>query len=55
VNKNYENLKVAFQGESMANRRYLYYARMAREKGLNEVAAVFEKRHRPRRATPLAC
>jgi Rubrerythrin len=43
VNKNYENLKVAFQGESMANRRYLYYARMAREKGLNEVAAVFEK------------
>lgn len=43
MNKNYENLKVAFQGESMANRRYLFYARMAREKGLNEVAAVFEK------------
>ena len=53
--KTYENLKAAFQGESMANRRYLFYARMAKEKGLKDVAEVFEKRLRPRRATPSAC
>ena len=41
--RTYENLKIGFQGESMANRRYLYYARLAREKGLNELAEVFEK------------
>ncbi|WP_075060389.1 rubrerythrin family protein [Thermocladium modestius] len=41
--KTYENLKAAFQGESMANRRYLYYARMAKQQGLNDVAEVFEK------------
>ncbi|MGC9170778.1 MAG: rubrerythrin family protein [Thermoproteus sp.] len=41
--KTYENLKAGFQGESMANRRYLYYARLARERGLNEIAEVFEK------------
>jgi rubrerythrin len=41
--KTYENLKIAFQGESMANRRYLYYARLARQQGLNDVAEVFEK------------
>ncbi|MFB6490315.1 MAG: rubrerythrin family protein [Thermoproteus sp. AZ2] len=41
--KTYENLKVGFQGESMANRRYLYYARLAREHGLNDIAEVFEK------------
>ncbi|WP_243680231.1 rubrerythrin family protein [Vulcanisaeta souniana] len=41
--KTYENLKIAFQGESMANRRYLYYARMAKQLGLNDIAEVFEK------------
>jgi len=41
--KTYENLKAGFQGESMANRRYLYYARLARERGLEELAEVFEK------------
>ncbi len=41
--KTYENLKVGFQGESMANRRYLYYARLAENLGLKDVAEVFKK------------
>jgi len=50
--KTYENLKAGFQGESMANRRYLYYARLARERGLEELAEVFEKTAQPRPGTP---
>ncbi|HEU16158.1 MAG TPA: rubrerythrin [Nitrososphaeria archaeon] len=38
-----ENLKAGFQGESMANRRYLYYAQMAEKAGQKEVAEVFRK------------
>jgi rubrerythrin len=38
-----QNLEAAFAGESMANRKYLYFARRARELGAIEVAEVFEK------------
>ena len=37
-----KNLEAAFAGESMANRKYLYFARRARELGADDVAAVFE-------------
>lgn len=36
------NIESAFAGESMANRRYLYFAKIARELGNEEVAALFE-------------
>ena len=35
------NLKEAFAGESMANRRYLYFAQKADVEGHNDVSAVF--------------
>lgn len=38
-----KNLEAAFAGESMANRKYLFFARRARELGAIEVAEVFEK------------
>lgn len=37
------NLESAFAGESMANRKYLYFAKLAREKGDEEVAKLFEE------------
>jgi len=37
-----KNLEAAFAGESMANRKYLYFARRARELGEVAVAEVFE-------------
>ena len=37
-----QNLEAAFAGESMANRKYLFFARRARELGAIEVAEVFE-------------
>jgi rubrerythrin len=37
-----KNLEAAFAGESMANRKYLYFAQVARELGDEEVAKVFE-------------
>lgn len=39
--KTHENLKHAFAGESMANRRYLYFARQADVEGYPEVAGHF--------------
>lgn len=36
-----KNLKDAFAGESMANRRYLYFAQKADVEGHNDVSAVF--------------
>ncbi len=39
--KTYGNLKEAFAGESMANRRYLYFARIADVEGYPEVAGHF--------------
>jgi rubrerythrin len=38
-----KNLEAAFAGESMANRKYLYFAKIARKLGDEEVAALFEK------------
>ena len=40
--KTHEALKEAFAGESMANRRYLYFARKAELEGLPEVKELFE-------------
>ena len=37
-----KNLEAAFAGESMANRKYLYFAKLAREMGDPSVAEVFE-------------
>jgi rubrerythrin len=37
-----KNLEAAFAGESMANRKYLYFARLARLKGAEDVAKLFE-------------
>lgn len=38
-----KNLDAAFAGESMANRKYLYFAKLAREKGDETVAKLFEE------------
>jgi len=38
-----KNLEAAFAGESMANRRYLYFAKLARQKGDEETARLFEE------------
>ncbi len=43
VSKTINNLEAAFAGESMANRKYLFFARRARELGAIEVAEVFER------------
>jgi rubrerythrin len=37
-----ENLHSAFAGESMANRKYLYFAKVARKLGNEEIAELFE-------------
>jgi len=37
----HENLKAAFAGESQANRRYLYFAKVADIEGYPEIAANF--------------
>ena len=39
--KTHQNLKDAFAGESQANRRYLYFAKVADVEGYPEVAANF--------------
>ena len=39
--KTEQSLKDAFAGESMANRRYLYFAQKADVEGFNDVSAVF--------------
>ncbi len=39
--KTEQNHKAAFGGESMANRRYLYFAQKADVEGYNDVSAVF--------------
>ena len=40
--KTMENLKAAFAGESQANRRYLYFAKVADVEGYPEVAGLFK-------------
>jgi rubrerythrin len=37
----HKNLKDAFAGESMANRRYLYFAAKADVEGFNDISTVF--------------
>ena len=37
-----KNLESAFAGESMAYQKYLYFAKLARKKGNEEVAKIFE-------------
>ncbi len=39
--KTLQNLKDAFAGESMANRRYLYFAKMADVEGQPDIAGLF--------------
>ena len=39
--KTHQNLKDAFAGESMANRRYLYFARQADVEGFPVIAGLF--------------
>lgn len=41
--KTHQNLNAAFAGESMANRKYLYFAKIARELGNEDVAKLFEE------------
>ncbi|MGE0201415.1 MAG: rubrerythrin family protein [Candidatus Melainabacteria bacterium] len=38
-----KNLEAAFAGESMANRKYLYFAKLARQLGDEAVAELFER------------
>lgn len=42
VSATIKNLEAAFAGESMANRKYLYFAKRCRALGADEVAEVFE-------------
>ena len=41
--KTHENLKAAFAGESQANRRYLYFAKVADVEGYPEIAGNFRE------------
>jgi rubrerythrin len=43
ASKTYQNLKDAFAGESQANRRYLYFAKVADVEGYPEVAMNFRE------------
>ena len=40
--KSFQNLKDAFAGESQANRRYLYFARVADIEGYPDIAGLFK-------------
>jgi rubrerythrin len=41
--KTHDNLKAAFSGESQANRRYLYFAKVADVEGYPEIASNFRE------------
>ena len=43
TSKTHQNLKDAFSGESQANRRYMYFAKVADVEGYPEVAANFRE------------
>ncbi len=43
LSKTIQNLESAFAGESMANRKYLYFAKQCRALGADDIAEVFEK------------
>ena len=51
--KTHQNLKDAFAGESQANRRYLYFAKVADVEGYPDVAGLLQG-HRRRRDRPRA-
>ena len=51
--KTHENLKAAFAGESQANRRYLYFAKVADIEGYPEIAATFGRPPKERPVTPM--
>jgi rubrerythrin len=42
-NRTEQNLHAAFAGESMANRKYLYFAKVARKLGNEDIAKLFEE------------
>ena len=42
ISRTKKNLKAAFAGESMAHRKYLYFAKLARQMGDEEIAKLFE-------------
>ena len=50
--KTHANLKAAFAGESQANRRYLYFAKVADVEGYPEVAGNFRETAEGETATP---
>jgi len=41
--KSWKNLEAAFAGESMAYQKYMYFAKIARKNGDNDVAELFEE------------
>jgi rubrerythrin len=43
VSKTGENLRTAFAGESQARNKYTFFAKVAREAGLEQIAAIFEE------------
>lgn len=47
--KTEQNLMTAFAGESMARNKYTYFAEMAREEGMEKIAAIFEETARNER------
>lgn len=48
-----QNLSDAFAGESMVNRKYLFFADVARKLGLNDLAKLLKKRLPNKQSTPL--
>ena len=42
--KTYENLLIAFAGESQARNKYTFFASKAREEGYMQIASIFEDR-----------
>ncbi|MFQ6080605.1 MAG: rubrerythrin [Candidatus Bathyarchaeia archaeon] len=43
MSKTEENLRAAFAGESQARNKYTFFAKVAREAGLEQIAAIFEE------------
>jgi rubrerythrin len=43
MSKTDDNLKAAFEGESLARNKYTYYAQMARKEGYHYIAKIFEE------------
>ena len=48
--KTEQNLMAAFAGESQARNKYTYYAQMAREEGMEQIADIFEETARNEQA-----